>query len=51
MLEHWLDCSGTLQASLETLGTTEVSWWRGTVVSLVRRMNEVNPRRAWLVLG
>ena len=26
-------------------------WWRGTVVSVVRRMNEVNPRWARLVLG
>jgi len=25
--------------------------WRGVVVSSVRRMNEVNPRRAGLVLG
>ena len=27
------------------------SWRRGVVVSGVRRMNEVNPRRAWLVPG
>jgi len=27
------------------------SWWRGVVVSGVRRMNEVNARRARLVLG
>jgi len=26
-------------------------WRRGVVVSGVRRMNEVNTRRAWLVLG
>jgi len=26
-------------------------WWRGAVVSGVRRMNEVNPRRARLVPG
>ena len=26
-------------------------WWRGVVVSGVRRMNKVNPRRARLVLG
>jgi len=28
-----------------------VDWWRGVVVSGVRRMNEVNARRARLVLG
>ena len=28
-----------------------VGWRRGVVVSGVRRMNEVNPRRARLVLG
>jgi len=33
----WLKCAGT--------------WRRGVVVSGVRRMNEVNPRRARLVLG
>ena len=27
------------------------SWRRGVVVSVVRRMNEVTLRRAWLVLG
>ena len=27
------------------------SWWRGVVVSGVCRMNEVNARRARLVLG
>jgi len=27
------------------------SWWRGVVVSGVRRMNEVNARRARLVPG
>jgi len=26
-------------------------WWRGVVVSVVRRMNEVTLRRARLVLG
>jgi len=26
-------------------------WWRGVVVSGIRRMNEVNPRRARLVPG
>ena len=26
-------------------------WWRGVVASVVRRMNEVTLRRAWLVLG
>ena len=26
------------------------AWWRGVVVSGVRRMNEVNPRRVRLVL-
>ena len=26
-------------------------WRRGVVVSVVRRMNEVTQRRAWLVLG
>jgi len=30
---------------------TGTSWRRGVVVSGVRRMNEVNPRRARLVLG
>ena len=28
-----------------------VGWWHGIVVSGVRRMNEVNARRARLVLG
>jgi len=31
--------------------STSTTWRRGIVVSGVRRMNEVNPRRAWLVLG
>ena len=30
---------------------SESGWLRGVVVSGVRRMNEVNPRRARLVLG
>ena len=28
-----------------------LTWWCGVVVSGVRRMNEVNPRRARLLLG
>ena len=28
-----------------------LGWWRGVVVSGVRRMNEVNARRARLILG
>ena len=28
-----------------------IGWWRGVVVSGVRRMNEVNPRRARLLPG
>jgi len=28
-----------------------MAWRRGVVVSGVRRMNEVNARRAWLVPG
>ena len=31
--------------------STSTTWRRGIVVSGVRRTNEVNPRRAWLVLG
>ena len=31
--------------------TSTLSWRRGVVVSGVRRMNEVNPRRARLVLA
>ena len=27
------------------------NWWHGVVVSGVHRINEVNARRAWLVLG
>ena len=34
-----------------SLGTNLLRWRRGVVVSGVRRMNEVNPRRARLVLG
>jgi len=30
---------------------THVGWWRGVVVSVVRRTNEVTLRRARLVLG
>jgi len=31
------------------MSTAEVSWRRGVMVSGVRRMNQVNPRRARLV--
>jgi len=31
--------------------TLYICWWRGVVVSGVRRMNEVNARRARLVPG
>ena len=33
------------------LHATNIGWWRGVVVSGVLRMNEVNTRRARLVLG
>jgi len=39
----WLHCRG--EDALLT------GWWRGAVVSGVRRVNEVNARRAWLVPG
>ena len=33
------------------ISTLTIGWRRGVVVSGVRRMNEVNARRAWLVPG
>jgi len=38
-------------AILRTQPSGGQSWWRGVVVSGVRRMNEVNARRARLVSG
>ena len=35
----------------ELTSYTHTGWRRGVVVSGVRRMNEVNARRAWLVPG
>jgi len=29
----------------------QTGWQRGVLVTRVRRMNEVDPRRAWLILG
>ena len=50
-------CTYVLTMALADVAVTgtrprsSTSWRRGIVVSGVRHMNEVNPRRAWLVLG
>ena len=46
VITHW----SLLAVAVECLILLAV-WRRGIVVSGVRRVNEVNLRRAWLVLG